>query len=151
MGITAKSRASLALRGTTSLSAEEVKSVIQDVAKATKGGRGSLLTTGLANIGAHVSIARDSGEKVALALTSGKKLVELCTFSATVSANGAGTKVRVGGLETYKTNQEKLLFFIPVGPKMIMGMGPYKAFLNGLADEIRARDSSASVTVEQTA
>jgi hypothetical protein len=83
-------------------------------------------------------------------LTSGKRLVQLCTFSAAATTNDDGrTAIRIGGLETYGTQQQKLLFFIPAGPKMILGMDPYKRFLSVATAALQAADPTADLTVQQ--
>lgn len=152
MGITARQRASVQLLGTTLLSPSDVIGLVKGGTLDVKGGGKSLLTTGVWNIGAHVNVVRSSETSAVLALTSGKKLVELCTFTASAkSVEGAATEVRVGGLETYKTSQQKLWFLIPVGPKMIHGMDPYKKYLNAVADRIRAADPAAVLTIAQPA
>lgn len=151
MGITARQRASVQLLGTTSLSPSEVIELVKGGTLDVKGGGKSLLTTGIWNIGAHVNIVRSTETSAVLALTSGKKLVELCTFTAAASASDGATEVRVGGLETYKTSQQKLWFLIPVGPKMIHGMDPYKKYLSAVAERIRAADPAAQLTIAQPA
>ncbi len=152
MGVTAKSRASTSLDGDTALEPKQVIDLIREVAGSVKGGGASLLTTGFANAGAQVNVVRASGTSLRMSLTSGKQLVELCTFSATARANGDGrTVLRVGGLETYRTQQEKLLFLVPVGPKQIYGMAPYKKFLAAIQSALQAKDPSASVAIAQAA
>jgi hypothetical protein len=129
-----------------------VLEVVKATATSIKGGGKSLLTTGVVNIGAQVNVVRESPTSVAFSLTSGKRLIELCTFSAEATTNGAGgTAVRLGGLETYKTQQRKALGFVPVGPKQILGMDPYKRFLNAAADALRAADPMAELIVQQPA
>jgi hypothetical protein len=149
MGITAKSRSTTALQGSTTLAPAAVLDAVKGVAGDVRGGGKSLLTTGVANLGAQVHVMRESGNSIKLSITSGKKLVELCTFSATASADGDSTQVRVGGLDTYKTQQKKLWYLIPVGPKQIYGMDPYKRFLTAVADRIRTLDPAAQLTVAQ--
>lgn len=94
-----------------------------------KGGGASLLTSGLTNAGAQVHVEQEKPERLSMSTTSGKRLVELCTFSATARQNGGKTELTVGGLETYKTKQETLLYLIPLGPKAIHGFSLYKRFL----------------------
>jgi hypothetical protein len=86
---------------------------------------------------------------MALSITSGKRLVKLCTFSAAAQNGPSGTEVKIGGLETYKTTQSTVLGFIPVGPKMIAGYAPYKAFLNAVATALRSADDAATVTIAE--
>ena len=150
MAITAKARSRTALVGSSALSAEEIADLLRSTSQKVKGGGASLLTTGIANLGATVNIVRDAGTSLTMSLTSGKQLVELCTFSAELSAGTDGrTNVRVGGLETYKTSQSKFLMLIPTGPKQIYGMAPYKKFLAALSVTIKAKDPSASLVVTQ--
>lgn len=151
MGITAKARSTTALQGSTTLAPSAVLDAVKEIAGDVRGGGKSLLTTGVANLGAQVHVMRETGSSVKLSITSGKKLVELCTFSATATADsdGTGTRVRVGGLETYKTQQRKLWYLIPVGPKQIYGMDPYKRFLTAVAERIRTLDPAAQLAVAQ--
>lgn len=150
VGVTAKARSTTRLTGTSALTTEEVLGVVREGAASVKGGGASLLTTGVWNIGAHITVVRETTDGLELSLTSGKKLVELCTFSADVlAAESSRVRVRVGGLETYKTTQEKMLGFIPVGPKMIPGMSPYKKFLSAVRERLTALDPSAELTIEQ--
>lgn len=149
MGMTAKQRATTALRGQTALSPDEVMEIVRSTTNAVKGGGGSLLTTGITNLGARVNIVKDHASSMTLSLTSGKQLVELCTFDAQANRMGDRTGVVIGGLDTYKTQQSKLLYFIPAGPKKIYGMAPYKKFLAAIADELRRRDASASIEIAQ--
>ncbi len=149
MGITAKQRAMTALHAITSLSHADAITAIKRAAGAVKGGGASLLTTGVANIGAQVNIMREQNNTLKFSLTSGKQLVELCTFTAEVKDDGGKRTVRVGGLDTYKTQQRKLWFLIPVGPKQIYGMAPYKKFLDAVAAELTTSDPNASITIAQ--
>lgn len=57
--------------------------------------------------------------------------------------------MRVGGLDTYKTTQSKFFYLIPVGPKMIHGIDPYKRFLDVVAMQLTAADPGASVSIAQ--
>lgn len=146
--MSAATRASYHLRGTTVLSPQDIKVVIENVAASTRGGGASLLTTGLVNLGAQVQIEQEEPSALRMSLSSGKRLVELCTFDATWGAQGDRIEFKVGGLKRYKTTQQKLWYMIPVGPKQIHGMAPYKRFINGLRDELQKRDPSAQLVVE---
>ncbi|MGH2831428.1 MAG: hypothetical protein ACRDK2_01525 [Solirubrobacteraceae bacterium] len=151
MAITAKARAKTTLRATTKLEPSAVMDLIKQATGAVKGGGASLLTSGLQNLGAEVHIEQEGEAWLRLSITSGKRVVELCTFSASVVAENGQTKLRVGGLETYKTNQPRLFYVIPTGPKTIAGFSPYKRFLDHLATEVRAKDSKGSVVVSAEA
>lgn len=151
MGVTAKQRASLALKGETGLSPEAVCAAVKEVAAAVHGGGKSLLTTGVANVGAQVHVVSESDGQLRFAITSGKKLVKLCTFSAAARRHGDRTQVTVGGVDSYRTQQSKLLMFIPVGPKQIYGMDPYKRFLTAVNEHIASIDPSASLSIGQAA
>lgn len=147
MAISVKSRAQLALSATTSLPPSEVVKLVRAATREVRGGGTSLLTTGLQNLGAQVHIERESDSVLALSITSGKRLVELCTFAARVTTDHGGrTSLRVGGLESYRTTQSTV-FFVPVGPKMIAGYDPYQRFLDHVAETLSARDPNAVVTV----
>jgi hypothetical protein len=102
-----------------------------------------LLTSGIANVGAKVHVESEQPDRLSLSITSGKRIVELCTFSAQVSASGDGTRLRVGGLERYKTSQSAF----PPGPKAIMGYDLYRRFLDAVAEGLRASDGRAQITI----
>jgi hypothetical protein len=148
MAITAKNRAQLALHATTNLPAKNTLDLVRAAAGEVRGGGASLLTSGVQNIGAQVHIEVESSNKLGLSITSGKRLIELCTFTAEAIEDGEGaTALRVGGLESYRTNQPTYLF-IPVGPKSIAGYDPYKRFLNHIANALAAADPRARVSVQ---
>lgn len=148
LAITAKQRSRTALRGDTALRGPDVLTLIKTAASGVKGGGASLLTTGVRNIGAQLNLESESPTTLHLSLSSGKRLVDLCSFTAVVGSDGAGrTTVRVGGLDAYRTQQQKYLYFIPVGPKQILGMAPYKHFLQLAAELISEADPSARLTV----
>lgn len=137
-------RAQLHLTATTYMPAGRVLEHVMIAAARVKGGGASLLTTGLQNAGAQVNIEGQASDRLALSITSGRRLVELCTFSARVTVDPTGaTTLRVGGLDTYKTSQSTVLGFIPVGPKMIAGYAPYKRFLDEVRAELAAADPAA--------
>jgi hypothetical protein len=148
--VSAQTRASLSLTGSTRLDPATVLATVKTAAAGVKGGGASLLTTGLQNLGAQVNVENERDSHLALSVTSGKRLVELCTFSAVAQGGkGGGTAVTIGGLETYKTTQSTVLGFIPVGPKMIAGYAPYKNFLNVVADAIRSADGDATIQIAE--
>lgn len=91
------------------------------------------------NLGAQVHVTHESNEGMTFSLTSGKQLIELCTFSAHVAAGEGQTTLQVGGLETYRTSQTKLYMLIPTGPKSIAGFAPYKSFLQEVSDDLARR------------
>jgi len=145
----AKTRAQLALNATTRMRPDAVLDLVRAAAGEVRGGGASLLTTGLQNLGAQVHIERESPGALGLSITSGRRLVELCTFSAQAADAGEGvTTVRVGGLETYRTTQTKMYGFIPVGPKMIAGYDPYKRFLEHIANALAKADPQAQVALQ---
>lgn len=150
MAVTAKSRSTLALRAATKLDPADALDLVATAAGEVKGGGASLLTTGLVNVGAQVHVERRRDGHLALSITSGKRLVELCTFSARATPQNGKTSLQVGGLETYKTSQSKFLYLIPIGPKLIMGYDPYKRFLQGVATALRGKDPGAAVQIDVT-
>lgn len=144
-----KTRAGLTLTATTHLDVPASLHAVKAAAGRVKGGGTSLLTTGLQNLGAQIQVERETPSALTLSLTSGRRLVELCTFTAVAAQAGDVTTLRVGGLQTYRTTQSTVLGFIPVGPKMIAGMAPYKKFLAELDDELRRADPGADVTIAE--
>ena len=140
--MSATTRAQLRLDATTSMNANDALKVVKIAAGRVKGGGASLLTTGLQNAGAQVNVERESASRLAMSITSGRRLIELCTFSAVADSRNGTTTLRVGGLETYKTTQSTYLF-IPIGPKMIAGYAPYKKFLQEVEAELHVADPAA--------
>jgi hypothetical protein len=112
-----------------------------------KGGGASLLTSGLKNIGAQVNVDGEAQNRLQLTITSGKRLIRLCSLSAEARTENGHTHLRVGGLEWYRTNQPRLFYVIPAGPKSIAGMDPYKRFLEAVRQGVLEEDPSALVTV----
>jgi hypothetical protein len=147
MAITAKSRAQVALHATTTLDPETALGIVKQAAGNVKGGGKSLLTSGIANLGAGIHVEAENPDQLALSITSGKRLVELCTFSAAVSTSDGRTTLRVGGLESYKTAQPRVAGFIPSGPKSILGYDPYRRYLDAINRELLAKDPSAQSTI----
>jgi hypothetical protein len=142
--VTAKGRSKLRLQVTTSLAPAAALDAVRAATGAGKGGGVSLLTTGIVNLSAGVHVETESPTRLGLSITSGKRLVELCTFSAEVTQSGEATSLRVGGLETYKTLQTKT-YGVPVGPKRIMGYDPYRRFLEEAAAKVLDGDPGAAV------
>jgi len=149
MSVMAKSRATLAIRGTTNLDPAAVLGLIKSSTDAVKGGGSSLLTSGISNLGAKVHLERESETKLWLSINSGKRLLELCTFTAEVTEDSGRTRLRVGGLDSYKTSQSKFFVVVPAGPKAIHGLDIYKRYLDAVASAIRSSDPQASLTVAQ--
>ena len=147
MGVTAKARARTALTAELSLSGDKALDVVKAATGDVKGGGASLLTSGLQNLGAEVHVEKESTDRLHMSITSGKRIVELCTFSAVVQADNGVTNLTVGGLETYKTNQQKLFYFIPVSPKSIAGIGPYKRFLQEVEAQLQQADPEATIFI----
>lgn len=147
--LTAKARSQLRLEATTSLPPTAALDVVKKSTSRVKGGGASLLTSGLQNLGAQVHVEQEQPERLGLSINSGKRIVELCTFSARVTGPGADGKtvLTLGGLERYKTSQSRVFGIIPTGPKSIAGIAPYKQFLDVVAQELRSQDPSAKVTV----
>jgi hypothetical protein len=147
MAVTVKARSQTALHATTSLEPAAVLALIKQATGAVKGGGASLLTSGVQNLGAETHVEHEEPAGLRLSITSGKRLLELCTFSAAVRVEDGRTLLRVGGLETYKTSQPRLFYAIPTGPKSIAGFSPYKRFLEHVAADLRANDSAATISV----
>jgi hypothetical protein len=145
--VTAKSRAQLALTATTTLPPAEALALVKQTTERVKGGGKSLLTSGAMNLGATIHVERERDHELGLSITSGKRLVELCTFSASATIRDGATRLRVGGLQRYKTSQSTMFGFIPTGPKSIAGYDPYQRFLNEVAHSLRSKDPAASVSV----
>lgn len=154
MGITAKNRASLCLTGTTAMTPDQVMQTLTDAVASVRG-VGKITDHAFASlwtIGAHVEIARRSNTEIELVMNSGKNLIEICTFRARATPDGSGrTRVVIGGLDSYKTTQEKYIGLIPVGPKLITGMAQYKHFLDSLSKLFAQRDNSVQLMIAQAA
>jgi len=149
MGITAKARSSLHLEATTSLPPPAVLGVVEAAANLVKGGGASLLTTGITNVGAQVHVENRATDRLDLSLTSGKRLVELMTMTASVDAGQNGSSYLLVTVDSYKTRQQRLLGFIPAGPKQIHGMAPYKRFLETISTKLQGDDPSAQISISQ--
>jgi hypothetical protein len=148
MAIAAKTRAQLSLHARTALPAEKALALVRAATNEVRGGGARLLTSGMQNIGAQVHVEMASDTRLGLSITSGKRLIELCTFSAEAAPGDDGlTDLRVGGLESYRTNQPTYMF-IPVGPKSIAGYDLYKRFLAHIANALANADARASVSVQ---
>jgi hypothetical protein len=146
--VTATNRAKRRLQATTALAAPDVLGLVKQSTESAKGGGASLLTSGIANVGARVHVEVEGPAALGLSITSGKRVVELCSFTARVApGEGGATVLTVGGLESYKTSQPRVLGFIPSGPKSILGYDLYKRYLDGLARAIQSADASAQVVV----
>ena len=143
--LTSKSRSKLRLQATTSMDPSAVLDVVRASSGTGKGGGVSLLTTGIANLSAGVHVETETDTKLGLSITSGKRLVELCTFSAEATRSDGATSLRVGGLETYKTVQTKAYGLVPAGPKRIMGYDPYRNFLQETAARLLDADPRATI------
>lgn len=143
--ITSKSRAKLRLQAMTSMDPPAVLDVVRASGGPGKGGGVSLLTTGISNLSAGVHVETETDTKLGLSITSGKRLVELCTFSAEVMRSDGATSLRVGGMETYKTVQTKAYGLVPAGPKRIMGYDPYRHFLEEIAARLLDADPAATI------
>lgn len=149
MGITAKQRATYRLTGTTTLAPSEIFRLTKDLGAEVKGGGKSLVTTGLWNLGAHVEVVSEASDSQQLEIRSLKKKYTVAKFRARANVSDGKTSITVGGLDWYQTHQQKLLLFIPIGPKMIEGMDPYHRFIDALGSAIRSQDPSAQITIGQ--
>jgi hypothetical protein len=148
--ITTKARVQLRLVATTALSPSDTLSVVrQAVGDTKKGGGLNALNFSVLNMSAQVNIVRELPNRLALSITSLDRRVELCTFSVRVTepdTNGK-THVQIGGLETYKTTQQRALIFIPIAPASIWGYPLYKHFLDVVAAVLSQRDPSTRVSI----
>jgi hypothetical protein len=142
------------LEATTRLSPDEALNVVREASRAVKGGGKGILTAGavagvggLANVGAAVHVEESGPNSLGLSITSGKRVVELCTFKASCEQADGATALRVGGLTTYKATQSTALGFIPIGPKVVMGFDPYKRLLAAVESGLKQRDPTATVTI----
>jgi hypothetical protein len=145
--ITARTRARTTLTATTALNPADVLAAVKQATDDAKGGGGSLLTSGIVNAAAQVHVEKELPDGLAMSITSGKRLVELCTFSAFAEAKDGTTSLRVGGLETYKTSQTRVLGVIPAGPAAIPGFSLYKRFLGEVEARLKANDPQATVSI----
>jgi hypothetical protein len=151
MAVTAKARARTTLLGGTHLKPAEALAIVKQAASSVKGGGASLMTSGIVNAGAQVHIEQEQPDRLALSITSGKRIVELCTFSAVTNQDDGWTSLTIGGLETYKTSQSRFLGFIPMGPASIPGFSLYKRFLGEVSAQLQAADPQASIAIQDPA
>jgi hypothetical protein len=142
------------LEARTQLSPDEALNVVREASGEVKGGGKGILTAGavagiggLANVGSAVHVEESGQDSLGLSITSGKRLVELCTFKASCEQADDGTVLRVGGLTTFKATQSTALGFIPIGPKVVMGFDAYKRLLTAVEGGLKQRDPAATVTI----
>ena len=115
MPVTAKSRSQVALTATTLLDVASTLALVKEAASQVKGGGKSLLTSGVANLGAAVHVEAETATGLSMSITSGKRLVELCTFPVTTSASEGKTSLRVGGARSLQDISAEALGFDPRG------------------------------------
>lgn len=147
MAITAKSRALTALRATTSLKPAEALAIVKQAAEA-------ITETGMGRRDGRfikgevrVRVQREQEDRLELMIGSEHTTAPNTSFSAKTEPTDNGVALRVGGLETYRIFQTKLLGLIPTGPAMIYHYGLYKRFLDEAARRLEAADPAAVVTV----
>jgi hypothetical protein len=148
--ITTKARVQLRLVANTVPSSSDILSVVrQAVGDTKKGGRVNVLNFNVLNMSAQVTIARELPNRLALSITRLDRRVELCTFSARVTRLNTNGKARlqIGGLEIYKTTQQRVLMLIPIMPASIWGYPLYEHFLDVVAVALSQRDPSANVFI----
>ena len=137
MAITAKARAQTALRATTSLEPAEALAAVKEAASRVHGSTPEPLTTGLMEVGGQVQVEEEAAGRLGLSITGGKRMFELCTLSAGAGARTAAPSS--GRRSRAVQDQPAANPADPVSPKKIIGFGTYKAFLDELAAELRAR------------
>jgi hypothetical protein len=149
MALTAASRARTRLRAETCLDSPLLMDIAKGATVEVKGGGTSLLTSGVINAGAAVHIDREEEHVLGLAIASGRRLIELCRFSARVYAakDGSCIVLVIGGLEAYKTSQPRVAGLIPSGPKSIPGFDLYKRYLTRVSEAVRTADAGATIHV----
>jgi len=125
-----------------------VLSIVKGAIGQVKGGGASLMTSGIANAGARAHVEEEHADRLALSINSGKRLLELCTFAAITAQNAGQTSLTVGGLETFKTSQSRLLGIIPIGPASIPGFSLYKRLLSEIQTQLQAADPLASTSIQ---
>jgi hypothetical protein len=148
MAVTAKARARTALLASINLSQSDTLDVVKAATNLVKGGGTSLMTSGVVNVGAQIHVEEEHQDRLGLSITSGKRVVELCTFAAIAVQEDSWTSLTVGGLQTYKTSQSRLLGIIPVGPASIPGFSLYKRYLTELQAQLQAADPQASISIQ---
>lgn len=134
MGAPKRVNASITLK--TKLSPAEVLSVSQEAAAAAK----SDLWTGGLN---HVRYEGGESERLNFSVRTMKDRWELMTFCLDVTRDRDSLSL-TSRIQSYKTTQATLFYFIPVGPKEITGFVSYKVFMKLLLDRIKVADPTAS-------
>ncbi|WP_291378702.1 hypothetical protein [Demequina sp.] len=76
--------------------------------------------------------------------------VKLMHFAVLASESNGVSQVTSEILE-FRTNQATLLYFIPIGPKELLGYKPYKNFMELYAKAIKTVDPAATVRVVELA
>ena len=138
--------AQLRLDATTSVAPTRALLLVRRVADEIRAPAASF-SLGRFEVGAGQRVVVEEGDdsRLSLAITN-MKVARFCTFSAEARAVDGRTVLHVGPLESFKTSQGSF-FFIPTGPKLLVGFQLYKQFLEAIAAELRALDGACQVTI----
>ena len=107
-----------------------------------------------------VSICKDAADQCKIRLDDAKpgKLVfsvrglvrpsknKLMIFEVRLSGNG-DKQVMTSRIMSYRTSQQKFLFFIPMEPRKLVGLSVYDKFIERFGELSRHADPAASVAV----
>ncbi|GAA2183685.1 hypothetical protein GCM10009785_28330 [Brooklawnia cerclae] len=74
--------------------------------------------------------------------------VTFMSFGVDVASEGARTALTTTIAE-YQTSQATV-FFIPIGPKEMLGYGEYRSYMRALADAVVAADPGATFVITET-
>jgi len=74
--------------------------------------------------------------------------VTFMSFGVDAASEGARTTLTTT-ISEYQTSQATV-FFIPIGPKEMLGYGEYRNYMRALADAVVAADPSATFAITET-
>ena len=127
----AEDQARLRLRATTTLDAEQIEQAIRAASDELKGER--------------MIVEKHDAKTLKLIWLQALTKKKVWTITATTESSSAGSTLTVGGLTYYRTQQNKLLIFIPFGPKRILGYDTYKRVLHLIEVQLLNGDPKAAV------
>jgi len=127
---------------TTSLSADRVAEISQQVGEATKGN----VMTGMN----HVRFEGASEGRTNFSIRALGDLVEFMTFHVAITDADGGARAS-SHIDSFKTKQDKLLMMIPLGPKNMMAYKTYRLFMENIRGAITAADTSSRTVITEEA
>lgn len=123
---------------TTSLSADRVAEISQQVGESTRAGLH------------HVRFEGASEGRTNFSIRALGDLVEFMTFHVAIRDADDGAKAS-SHIDSFKTKQDKLLMLIPLGPKNMISYKTYRRFMENIRAAIAAADTSSRAVLTEKA